>query len=188
MEVLSQAEFVICGLLAEGPCHAYELEKTIEMREIRAWAKLSFPSLYRLANKLEGRGLLVSKTEAVAGRPSRRLFRLNSKGRKALRRQVEVIFAEVPSDSSSISLALMFAGSCPPERFLSALRSMLATIAERSKELRVKRRVVRSRYDDPIVDAIFSHELALLTAQRRWARNLLAKITATATGTGASLG
>ena len=113
----------------------------------------------------------------MEGRPARRLFRLSSKGRKALSQQVEAIFSEVPSDASRISLALMFAGACSPERFLSSLRSMLATIAVRSQKLRAKRRVVRSRYDDPIVDAIFSHELALLSAQRRWAQDLLAKIT-----------
>lgn len=176
IEVLSKAEFVICGLLAEGPCHAYGLDKTIEQREIRVWATLSFPSLYRLADKLEGRGLLKSKAEQVRGRPPRRVFHLSSKGREALILQVEAILREVPSDSSSISLALMFARACPPARFRSCLYQMLATIQERQQLLRAKRREVKSRYDDPIVDAIFGHDLALLTAQRRWAQALLAKI------------
>ncbi len=169
---LSKAEFVILGLLLEGESHAYELEKSLDQREIRSWADVSMPSLYRLARKLGERGFLTSRDQATRGGPPRKLLSLTALGRRTILAEVRSVLSKAPLDRSLLWLALMFAAALPEEQTLAAIERMRARVGARVEELVAKRRAVAKRYPSVLVDAIFAHEIAVLRAEKRWAKEL----------------
>jgi DNA-binding PadR family transcriptional regulator len=78
-------ELLLLSVLDAGPAHGYRLVESIRERSEGAFDLAEgtvYPSLYRL----EGRGLVTSRWESVAGR-RRRVYRLTGEGRKALERQ-----------------------------------------------------------------------------------------------------
>ena len=42
--VLTDAEHLVLGLVAEMPRHGYELERVIEQRGMREWTQIGLPS------------------------------------------------------------------------------------------------------------------------------------------------
>ena len=55
-KIVTEAELMILGLLAERPRHGYEIEEVIEARGMREWTAIGFSSIYYLLNKLEKGG------------------------------------------------------------------------------------------------------------------------------------
>jgi len=173
---LTTPELVILGLLSERDRHAYDLEKAIEEREMRSWARLAFSSVYRVAAGLERRSLVTARPEAVSGRPSRRVLSLTAAGRKALVARVKAILEEAPEERTQVSLALMFAPALRTSELEAALKRMVRTIDARLKRLEAKRAEAAGRYRHLLVDAIFTRERALLMSERRWAQTLLGRL------------
>ena len=173
---LTISEFVILGLLTEGDRHAYELDRVIEEREIRSWAGVSFPSLYRVARGLEGRGLVSSTDEVLPGRPKRRLLSVTGTGLRAVQARVTETLTSVPLDKSLISLAMMFAAASDPKDLRDALYNMIQTIEQRLRAAATKRAEVAERWPDPRVDAIFAYDIAILEAERSWARETVERL------------
>ena len=56
----SLTEELILGILAEQPCHGYQIEKLIEERGMRKWTDVGFSSIYYILEKLEKKGLAES--------------------------------------------------------------------------------------------------------------------------------
>jgi len=81
----SHVDLLLLSVLEEEPVHGYGLVESLRERSDGAFDLAEgtvYPSLYRL----ERRGLVTSRWEAVGGR-RRRVYRLTSAGRGALERQ-----------------------------------------------------------------------------------------------------
>lgn len=61
LPVLSDAELLALGLVAEMPRHGYELEQVIEERGMREWTQIGFSSIYFVLGKLEKAGLVKAR-------------------------------------------------------------------------------------------------------------------------------
>jgi transcriptional regulator len=78
------AEMLILALLDEEESHGYGLAQSIEERSLGA-LKFHAASLYPILYRLEGRGLIRGRWSEHARR--RRVYRLTTKGRRALKRE-----------------------------------------------------------------------------------------------------
>src|SRR6059058_4532685 len=82
---LTTPDLVILSLLAERPMHGYEVNATLEDRNIREWAPVSRPQIYYSLDKLTKLGLIrVGADESPAAGPERRVFETTAAGRDRL--------------------------------------------------------------------------------------------------------
>src|SRR5438132_10213425 len=82
---LTTPDLVILSLLAERPMHGYEVNATLEDRNIREWAPVSRPQIYYSLDKLTRLGLIrVGADESPAAGPERRVFETTAAGRDRL--------------------------------------------------------------------------------------------------------
>src|SRR5262247_3093074 len=74
---------VILSLLAEGPMHGYEVNATLEERNIRDWAPVSRPQIYYSLDKLAELGLLrVISSHSPSAGPEKRVLETTALGRE----------------------------------------------------------------------------------------------------------
>ncbi|HWI61463.1 MAG TPA: PadR family transcriptional regulator, partial [Symbiobacteriaceae bacterium] len=78
---MTNAEIAIMTVLAERPCHGYEVEAVIEARGMREWTEVGFSSIYYVLKKLEAQGLVegVAASEGSRG-PARITYRVTPAG------------------------------------------------------------------------------------------------------------
>ena len=78
-------EYALLGFLHGGPLHGYEINRRLADRAGlgRVW-RLKQSHLYALLARLEAEGLIGSRREPQATRPTRRVFTLTEAGRQAL--------------------------------------------------------------------------------------------------------
>ena len=82
---LTTPDLVILSLLAERSMHGYEVNATLENRNIRDWAPVSRPQIYYSLDKLTKLGLIrVGADESPATGPERRVFETTATGRDRL--------------------------------------------------------------------------------------------------------
>src|SRR6476469_9174304 len=82
---LTTPDLVILSLLAERPMHGYEVNSTLENRNIRDWAPVSRPQIYYSLDKLTRLGLIrVTEDASSSAGPARRVFQTTDEGRKRL--------------------------------------------------------------------------------------------------------
>lgn len=88
MDIISDLEASILGLLYEEPQYGYQLEKTIEGWGMRNWTQIGFSSIYYILKKLEKKELVESRLENVEGKPSRKVFTITDLGRKTMKEKL----------------------------------------------------------------------------------------------------
>src|SRR5690349_13640464 len=82
---LTISDLVILSLLAERPMHGYEVNATLEERNIREWAPVSRPQIYYSLDKLTRLKLIcVCNTDSPSAGPERRVMETTALGREQL--------------------------------------------------------------------------------------------------------
>lgn len=165
---MTNSELVLLSLIAEHPCHGYELERVIEERGMRNWTDLAFSSIYFVLNKLVKDGWVTGSTQAAAGRgPAKKVYSIMPKGIYALRAGVRASLANpFPGDR-----AFMFGLSClpmlQPSDTLSALQERKTALQNRRQEL--AQHPALTQPDFPAhVTAMFTYSLSLLDSELVW--------------------
>jgi PadR family transcriptional regulator AphA len=74
-------EYVLLGALMSGPMHGYEILRFLDADLGWTW-RVSTSQLYALLKRLESGGLVTSAMESQETRPSKRVFSLNTSGKK----------------------------------------------------------------------------------------------------------
>lgn len=91
---LTVRDVVVLSLLAEGPIHGYAMEAELRRREVRDWAGISRPQVYKSLDKLHRLGLAAhvggrkERGQLPRGPQSLRL-KISSAGRRALIRRLD---------------------------------------------------------------------------------------------------
>ncbi len=94
MQIVSNAEAALLGLLSEEPMHPYRIEQEVKYREMRFWTELSMSSIYKLLRKLEKEGLLDCETKVSEENRTRRTYSITKDGTKALREKLSQLLSE----------------------------------------------------------------------------------------------
>ncbi len=83
-------DLVVLSLLAEKPCHGYELNQQLEWREVRDWAGISRPQVYYSLSKLARSKMIKPLDNDDEGRgPERDVYTLTAAGRRTLEQALQ---------------------------------------------------------------------------------------------------
>jgi DNA-binding PadR family transcriptional regulator len=168
MSRISDREAAILGLLCQRPQYGYELEKTIEERNMRVWTKIGFSSIYYVLKKLEDKDLIESSIEDVEGKPARKVYTVTESGYNAIKNKLKAVLSQNKKLISPFDLGIAYHFLLEPEEVIECLTVYLESLHERETVLR---ETMEEREKDGVpyrVIALFSRPLALIEAEKKW--------------------
>jgi DNA-binding PadR family transcriptional regulator len=121
VQTISNKEAALLGLLLEEPMHPYQIEKTIQFRDMRSWTEISMSSIYKTLSGLERRNLVKSDVKISQQNRPQKTFRLTSKGRKAIRDKVRELLAHPETAIWQFDLGTYFMGALDDDEISRAL-------------------------------------------------------------------
>ena len=130
---MNLTRLVLLGLLAEqGERHGHQLRRDVELRKADQWAGVGIGSLHRELRGMAGAGLIEAvRTERVANRPERTVYRITEGGLRELNTLREEAIGELQVSADAMSVALIFtAAQDPAGREALLKRHRRAVLAE----------------------------------------------------------
>src|ERR1051325_7923585 len=173
---LTTPDLVILSLLAERPMHGYEVNATLEERNIRDWAPVSRPQIYYSLDKLVGLGLLrvISSSSPSAG-PERRVLETTARGREQLADALEAKSWVNKKVHQPFLIWLALSWQAPPRTFRKQLTTRKKILEQTLDEERATLADVRTEVGHPYHEAVWMLELAIqqLEVELQWVERIL---------------
>ncbi len=162
----TQKEFIVLGLLNEGPCHGYELELKIKNRGIRNWTAIGFSSIYHLLKKLEVAGFIDHENRIVNGK-AQQVFQLTDTGHVELIRLIEAGLTKTHSNRGDFSVAISNTAGWPADKIKRLLRQRVTNLKGDYKKLQqIRAEKLQSGMPDlPAITILFDKPLAMIKAE-----------------------
>lgn len=166
---LTDAKFMVLGLLAEMPRHGYQLEQVIEQRGMREWTRIGFSSIYFVLGKLEKKGLIGAEKPTSA--KAKKTYIITTSGREALVVQTLSALKDVRPTYSSVLLGMAHWPVVAREQALEALRARATTID--GELVRLENTLAAQQPLPDFVGALFDYSLSQLKAEAEWIRRTI---------------
>ncbi|OPY28199.1 MAG: Transcriptional regulator PadR-like family protein [Methanobacterium sp. PtaU1.Bin242] len=176
MDIISDLEAAILGLLYEKPQYGYQLEKTIEGWGMRNWTQIGFSSIYYVLKKLEKKELVESRLENVKGKPSRKVFTITDLGRKTMKEKLVDILSWNKKLISPFDLGLAYLNYLDPKEVIACLENYLESAQGRIRFLESSVKMQEELKAPYYVVALFSRPLAGLKTEMAWVKEFIEKI------------
>ena len=173
---LTTPDLVILSLLAERPMHGYEVNATLEDRNIRDWAPVSRPQIYYSLDKLTSLGLIRVGTDASpAAGPERRVFETTAAGRDRLADALESKHWVHNRVHQPFLIWLALSWQARPRTFRKQLRERRKLLAERLTEERATLKDVLNEVGHPYHEAVWMLQLIIeqMESEQRWVERIL---------------
>jgi|ERR1043166_3400441 DNA-binding PadR family transcriptional regulator len=173
---LTIPDLVILSLLAERPKHGYEVNATLEERNIRDWAPVSRPQIYYSLDKLVQLGLLraISSHSPSAG-PERRVLETTALGREHLADALEAKTWVNKKVHQPFLIWLALSWQARPRTFRKQLSSRKKLLEQTLDEERATLEDVLNEVGHPYHEAVWMLELTIeqLEVELRWVDKIL---------------
>jgi DNA-binding PadR family transcriptional regulator len=124
-------EIAVLSLLCEKPMHGYEIEKTIEERNMRYWTEISFPSIYKILQKLEDKELITAEIKLSKNNLSQKIYTATEKGQQTLKSSIMDILSNVEKTIWRIDLGIANLCLLNKEERRECLQKYVKSIDER---------------------------------------------------------
>ncbi len=173
---LTTPDLVILSLLAERPMHGYEVNATLENRNIRDWAPVSRPQIYYSLDKLTNLALIrVGTDESPAAGPERRVFETTAAGRDRLADALESKHWVDNRVYEPFLIWLALSWQARPRTFRKQLKARHKILAGRLNEERATLRDVLDEVGHPFHEAVWMLELFIeqMEIEQRWIERIL---------------
>ena len=72
------------SIVNEKPSYAYEIDKIVNLRDMRRWVRIGVASIYQVLKRLEEKKLVYSKKEKEGRMPERKRYYITREGKGAL--------------------------------------------------------------------------------------------------------
>lgn len=165
---MTNAELALLSLLAERPCHGYEIERLIEARGMRDWTEIGFSSIYYLLKKLEGKGWLVSHLDPISDHgPARKVYTLTAEGRSAWYAAMVAVLSQPQQANSGLLLGLASLPALPPDVAAQALAQQRDILHDKLEQVQQRWQAGGPTMPDH-VQAMFDYSVTLLSAEIAW--------------------
>ena len=160
MELLSHKQFVVLGLIAETPSHAYNINQRIEERGMRDWTAIGKSSIYRIMIELENTKLVEFYEEEVDHR-KRKVYTVTDYGAKILKEKVyNVIKGFIGRNDEDFYVAFSMLPLLSTEQLIVAFSYSIETMKKHKIELE---NMLESNQNFPInVSGLFVHPIKIL--------------------------
>ena len=173
---LTIPDLVILSLLAERAMHGYEVNSTLEERDIRDWAPVSRPQIYYSLDKLTKLKLIrvTSDASASAG-PERRVFETTAPGREHLADALEGRHWTNNRVHQPFLIWLALSWQARPRTFRKQLSDRKKFLEVRLEEERAALSDVKSEVGHSYHEAVWMLELMIeqTTSELRWVERIL---------------
>jgi len=158
--VLNHRAFVLLGLVAEIPSHAYNINQRIEERGMRDWTNIGKSSIYNIITKLEDDGLVESYTEEVNNR-IRKIYTITDYGSDILKNQVYKVLSEfIGKKDEDFYVAFSMLPILTKEQQIDAITKSLKKIKNNKKGLE---KMLKENAHMPLnVRGLFFHPIKIL--------------------------
>jgi len=169
-----EQEFLLLGLLRQGPKHGYDVK--LKIREIlNHFAGVDLKSVYYPLNILEKKGLLTKRAAKSGKRPERFVYCLTDKGRQRFDQLLNKSFLDLRRPQFSLDLSLYFLDYLKPS---SSKRRLAARLKILDKISRSMEEMLRSKQlkSSVAIQRILEHNLCLLKAESSFINTLLNSI------------
>jgi len=173
---LTTPDLVILSLLAERSMHGYEVNATLENRNIRDWAPVSRPQIYYSLDKLTNLGLIrVGADESPAAGPERRVFETTAAGRDRLADALESKHWVHNRVHQPFLIWLALSWQARPRIFRKQLNARKKLLEERLAAERSTLEDVLDEVGHPYHEAVWMLELVIeqMESEQRWLDRLL---------------
>lgn len=97
---MATIDLILLGILKKESLSAYDIQKTVEYRNISKWVKISTPSIYKKVLQLEEKGLITSRIEKYGKMPEKAVYSLTADGEK----EFETLMLEIAAKPINIFL------------------------------------------------------------------------------------
>ncbi len=163
-KVLTDAELLVLGLVAEMPRHGYQLEQVIEQRGMREWTQIGFSSIYFVLGKLKKMGLVTAKKSAEA--TAKKIHAVTDVGRAALVTQTLAALENFRPTYSSALLGMVHWPVLERGAALGALQTRAHAIE--AELARLENILFEQQPLPDFVEALFDFTLGQLKAEAKW--------------------
>ncbi|MFZ5651120.1 MAG: PadR family transcriptional regulator [Bacillota bacterium] len=134
--MLSNIEVILLSIVNEKPSHAYEIDKTIEAREMRKWVRIGVASVYQVMERLEKGGYVHSKKEKEGRMPVRKRYYITGAGKKALAETSKKLLADLEWYYLDLNVGLETSDLLTREEMSECLKKRLDRVASNITKLK----------------------------------------------------
>ena len=161
---------VILGMLAGGQMHGYEIKKRIRW-ELGPSADINFGSIYYGLKTYVSRGWVDHiRDEPGKGSPERSIYRITPKGRKRLKKLLEINLGDTGVPLGCVEVALAFMNHLPEHR----VKEILTERYEKLKACYEQSLEEEPPEGEPLgMRFVREYRLYRLGAEVHWMKNLL---------------
>ena len=173
---LTIPDLVILSLLAERPMHGYEVNSTLEDRNVRDWAPVSRPQIYYSLDKLTRLRLIrVSSDNLPSSGPERRVFETTALGRESLADALERGHWTSDRVHQPFLIWLALSWQARPQTFRKQLNARKKVLQGVLAEERATLEDVMTEVGHPYHEAVWMLELTIeqLQSELRWIERVL---------------
>ena len=160
MEEISHKQFVILGLIAEEPSHAYSINQRIDERGMRDWTAIGKSSIYRVISELENAKLVECYEEEVDNR-KRKVYMITDYGARILKeRTYSAIKGFIGKNDEDFYVAFSMLPILNTEEIIEAVSFSIETMKKHKLELES---MLNKNPNYPInVSGLFIHPIKIL--------------------------
>jgi DNA-binding PadR family transcriptional regulator len=170
--MISNLEASVLGLICEGFQYGYELEKTIEERNMRHWTEIAFSSIYYVLKRLEKRDLITSGTERVSGR-SRKVYSVTPQGKAEMKKKVKELISNFHPVTNPFDLGIGNLDKLTHAEIIKGLKSYIESLGVQEQFLRKRLEVIEVS-DWPFhIRGLVTRPLAILDSEREWIKTYI---------------
>ncbi|MHA2391612.1 MAG: PadR family transcriptional regulator [Promethearchaeota archaeon] len=157
---LNHREFVVLGLVAEFPSHAYSINQRIDERGMRDWTRIGKSSIYNDLNNLEENGLVESYREEVDNR-IRKVYSVTDYGYDILKQKTYNVLNEfIGRNDENFYVAFSMLPILSNKQQIKAITNSINTLMMHKKELE---EMLEQNSSMPInVRGLFLHPIQIL--------------------------
>lgn len=133
---LSNIEVILLSIVNEKPSYAYEIDKTIELREMRRWVRVGVASIYQVLKKLEKKNLVYSQREKEGRMPERNRYYVTDAGREALVETSKRLLSSFEWYYLDLNVGLESSDLLAPVEMAECIAGRLARVRSSKKRLK----------------------------------------------------
>jgi DNA-binding PadR family transcriptional regulator len=176
-KVANLMALAVLGTVMTRPMHPYEIASVLRTQSKNQDMKIKWGSLYRVVQNLEKHGLVQAvQSERHGGRPERTVYRITQAGRAELVDWVRELVGVPEREELRFKAGLSMLSVLSPDEVVDLLQVRIGALEEQIAAAGVE--LARHATEVPRLFLVESeYELAVRTAEARWARGLLREIT-----------
>ena len=133
---LSNIEVILLSIVDEKPSYAYEIDKTIDFRDMRRWVRVGVASIYQVLKKLEEKDLVYSQTEKEGRMPDRKRYYITDSGKAALVEASKRLLSNLEWYYLDLNVGIETSGVLTPEEIANCLTKRLARVKSNIKRIK----------------------------------------------------